>query len=102
MIVDAPPTLLASETAEMAVHMGTLLMVARAGDNELGDLTQSIKRTAARGRAFQGVVLNALDARQRRYAQLRLPLWRLPGARARIPSADAAAGRNGHPRERPH
>ncbi|SFP35845.1 tyrosine-protein kinase Etk/Wzc [Variovorax sp. PDC80] len=67
VIVDAPPTLLASEAAEMAVHMGTLLMVARAGDNELGDLTQSIKELRHAGARFQGVVLNALDARQRYY-----------------------------------
>jgi len=67
VIVDAPPALLASETAEMAVCMGTLLMVARAGDDELGDLSQSMKELRLAGARFQGIVLNALDARQRYY-----------------------------------
>jgi len=70
VIVDTPPTLLASETVEMATCMGTLLMVARAGDNELGDLTESVKQLRHAGVHFQGVVLNALDTRQRYYGSL--------------------------------
>jgi tyrosine-protein kinase Etk/Wzc len=70
VIVDTPPTLLASETAEMATCMGTLLMVARAGDNEVGDLTESMKQLRHAGARFQGVVLNALDTRQRYYGSL--------------------------------
>lgn len=70
VIVDTPPTLLASETVEMATCMGTLLMVARAGDNELGDLTESVKQLRHAGAHFQGVVLNALDTRQRYYGSL--------------------------------
>ena len=70
VIVDTPPMLLASETAEMATCMGTLLMVARAGDNELGDLTESVKQLRHAGAHFQGVVLNALDTRRRYYGSL--------------------------------
>ncbi|KAF1048060.1 polysaccharide biosynthesis tyrosine autokinase [Xylophilus sp.] len=65
VIVDAPPALLAPEVAEMAVGMGMLLMVARAGDSELGELSRSLKELRHAGIRVQGVVLNALDARQR-------------------------------------
>jgi tyrosine-protein kinase Etk/Wzc len=67
VIVDAPPMLLASDTAEMAPWMGTLLMVARAGDSELGDLSESAKRLAQVGARFHGIVFNALDTRRRHY-----------------------------------
>ncbi|MDH6594037.1 tyrosine-protein kinase Etk/Wzc [Variovorax sp. TBS-050B] len=70
VIIDTPPALLASEAAEMATCMGTLLMVARAGDNELGDLTESAKQLRHAGAHFQGVVLNALDTRRRYYGSL--------------------------------
>jgi len=98
VIVDTPPTLLASETAEMATCMGTLLMVARAGDNELGDLSESSKLLRHAGAQFQGVVLNALDTRQRYYGSLayrfggyRLRMHDYPGAPAELP-APAKAG----------
>jgi tyrosine-protein kinase Etk/Wzc len=81
VIVDTPPALLASETAEMATCMGTLLMVARAGDNELGDLTESVKQLRYAGAHFQGVVLNALDTRQRYYGSL---AYRYGGYRLRV------------------
>ncbi|MGJ7530227.1 polysaccharide biosynthesis tyrosine autokinase [Variovorax sp. GB1P17] len=61
VVVDAPPTLLASETAEMAPSMGTLLLVARAGDSEMGELHESAKRLAHVGASFHGVVFNGLD-----------------------------------------
>lgn len=65
VIVDAPPALLASEVAEMAAGVGTLLLVARAGDSELGELSQSLRELRHAGVQVQGVVLNAFDARQR-------------------------------------
>ncbi|MET3493610.1 polysaccharide biosynthesis tyrosine autokinase [Variovorax boronicumulans] len=67
VIVDAPPILLATETVAMASAMGTLLLLARADDSQLGDLVESAKRLAHVGAAPHGVVLNALDARQRHY-----------------------------------
>jgi tyrosine-protein kinase Etk/Wzc len=54
----------------MATCMGTLLMVARAGDNEVGDLTESMKQLRHAGARFQGVVLNAVDPRRRYYGSL--------------------------------
>ncbi|MBT2332541.1 polysaccharide biosynthesis tyrosine autokinase [Variovorax paradoxus] len=92
VVVDAPPALLASETAEMATCMGTLLMVARAGENELGDLSESMKLLRHTGASFQGVVLNALDTRRRYYGSLayrfggyRLRMHDYPGAAAELP-----------------
>jgi tyrosine-protein kinase Etk/Wzc len=93
VIIDTPPVLLASETAEMATSMGTLLMVARAGENELGDLSESAKVLRHVGAHFQGVVLNALDTRRRYYGSLayrfggyRLRMHDYPGAPAELPA----------------
>jgi tyrosine-protein kinase Etk/Wzc len=65
VVIDAPPTLLASETAAMAPSMGTLLLVARADNSEMGELLESSKRLAHVGAAFHGVVFNAVDTSQR-------------------------------------
>ena len=67
VIVDAPPTLVATETAEMAPIMGTLLLVARADASEMGELVESAKRLAHVGAAFHGVVFNAVDTSQRQH-----------------------------------
>jgi tyrosine-protein kinase Etk/Wzc len=67
VLIDAPPVLLATESVAMAPAMGTLLLVARAGDSQLGDLMESAKRLAHVGASFHGVVLNGLDMRQRHY-----------------------------------
>ncbi|HEX7867579.1 MAG TPA: polysaccharide biosynthesis tyrosine autokinase [Variovorax sp.] len=65
VVIDAPPTLLASETAAMAPSMGTLLLVARADNSEMSELLESSKRLAHVGAAFHGVVFNAVDTTQR-------------------------------------
>jgi tyrosine-protein kinase Etk/Wzc len=67
VIVDAPPALLASETAAMAPSMGTLLLVARADTSEMGELLEASKRLGHVGAAFHGVVFNAVDTTQRHY-----------------------------------
>jgi tyrosine-protein kinase Etk/Wzc len=67
VIIDAPPTLLASETAAMAPSMGTLLLVARADNSEMGELVESTRRLAHVGAAFHGVVFNAVDTSQRHH-----------------------------------
>ncbi|ADU37074.1 polysaccharide biosynthesis tyrosine autokinase [Variovorax paradoxus] len=67
VLIDAPPILWATETVAMASAMGTLLLLARAGESQLGDLLESAKRLAHVGASFHGVVLNGLDARQQRY-----------------------------------
>jgi len=67
VIVDGPPVLLASETAAMAPSMGTVLLVARADESELGELVESAKRLAHVGAAFHGAVFNAVDTSKRHY-----------------------------------
>ncbi|RQO39701.1 tyrosine protein kinase [Variovorax sp. KBW07] len=67
VIIDAPPTLLASETAAMAPSMGTLLLVARADNSEMGELIESSRRLSHVGAAFHGVVFNAVDTSQRQH-----------------------------------
>lgn len=95
VVVDAPPILLATETVAMAPDMGTLMLVARAGDSELGDLVESAKRLAHVGASFHGVVLNAQDARQRHsagygydYGPYRLPPNIYPPALGHTPRAE--------------
>lgn len=97
VIIDAPPALLASETGEMARSASTLLMVARAGEQELGDLTQSIKALRQAGVRVQGIVLNAMDLRRRyygpqayRYGAYRVRAHAYPALPVHKPSADAA------------
>jgi len=76
VLIDAPPILLATETVAVAPAMGTLLLVARAGDSQLGDLAESAKRLAHVGASFHGVVLNGLDMRQRHYGSYGYGLYR--------------------------
>jgi tyrosine-protein kinase Etk/Wzc len=99
VIVDTPPALLASESAEMATCMGTLLLVARAGDNEIGDLTETAKQLRHAGARFQGVVLNGLDTRRRyygslayRYGAYRQRTHAYPGVAPELPRPAASGG----------
>jgi tyrosine-protein kinase Etk/Wzc len=99
VIVDTPPALLASESAEMATCMGTLLLVARAGDSEIGDLTETAKQLRHAGTRFRGVVLNALDTRRRyygslayRYGAYRQRAHSYPGIAPELPRPAASGG----------
>jgi tyrosine-protein kinase Etk/Wzc len=51
----------------MAVHAGTVLLVARAEETLMGELHECAKRLTHAGRAVTGVLLNALDLSRRHY-----------------------------------
>jgi tyrosine-protein kinase Etk/Wzc len=67
VIIDTPPVLVAADTAAVAPHVGTLLMVARAELTHLGELHESAKRLAQAGKTINGVLFNAMDLKRRHY-----------------------------------
>jgi tyrosine-protein kinase Etk/Wzc len=67
VIMDSPPVLAAADTLGMAAHAGTVLLVARAGQTQLGDVHESVKRLAHAGKSVSGVLFNAMDLSRRHY-----------------------------------
>jgi len=67
VIIDTPPVLVAADTPAIAAQSGTLLLVARAGETQMGEIHECAKRLAHAGKAVTGVLLNALDLRRRHY-----------------------------------
>jgi tyrosine-protein kinase Etk/Wzc len=67
VIIDTPPVLVAADTAAVAPHVGTLLMVARAEITHLGELHESAKRLGQAGKTVNGVLFNAMDLKRRHY-----------------------------------
>jgi tyrosine-protein kinase Etk/Wzc len=67
VIVDTPPILVAADTLGIAPHVGTVLLVARAGESQIGELHESAKRLAHAGKTVSGVLFNAIDLTRRHY-----------------------------------
>ncbi|MFC5498382.1 polysaccharide biosynthesis tyrosine autokinase [Caenimonas terrae] len=67
VIMDTPPVLVAADTVGMAQQAGTLLLVARANQTQMGELHESAKRLAHAGRNVTGVLFNAIDMSRRHY-----------------------------------
>lgn len=67
VVVDSAPVLAASDTLGIATHLATLLLVARAGETQLGELQESSKRLLHAGKPVTGVLFNALDVSRRHY-----------------------------------
>lgn len=67
VIVDTPPVLAAADTMAIAPQAGTLLLVARANETQLGELHESSRRLAHAGKAVTGVIFNAMDMSRRHY-----------------------------------
>lgn len=65
VIIDTAPVLVAADTSAVAVHGGTILLVARASQTQMGELHESRKRLAQAGKTVTGVLLNALDISRR-------------------------------------
>lgn len=65
VILDSPPVLVAADTLGMAAHVSTVLLVARCGETQLGELHESAKRLAHAGKSISGVLLNAIDLTRR-------------------------------------
>ncbi len=67
VIMDTPPVLVAADTVGMAAQAGTLLLVARADQTQMGELHESAKRLAHAGKTVSGVLFNAIDLSRRHY-----------------------------------
>ncbi|GAB3650603.1 polysaccharide biosynthesis tyrosine autokinase [Ramlibacter alkalitolerans] len=67
VIVDTPPVLVAADTPAIATQAGALLLVARAGETQMGEIVECAKRLSHAGKSVTGVLLNALDLSRRHY-----------------------------------
>jgi tyrosine-protein kinase Etk/Wzc len=67
VIIDTPPVLVAADTPAIAAQAGTLLLVARADQTQIGELHESAKRLTHAGKSVTGVLLNALNTDRRHY-----------------------------------
>jgi tyrosine-protein kinase Etk/Wzc len=67
VIIDTAPVLAAADTLSVAMNVGTLLLVARAGQTQIGELHESARRLAHAGKSATGVLFNAMDLSRRHY-----------------------------------
>lgn len=67
VVVDTAPVLAAADTLSVAPHVGTVLLVARAGQTQLGELHECARRLAHAGKHATGVLFNAMDFTRRHY-----------------------------------
>jgi tyrosine-protein kinase Etk/Wzc len=67
VIIDTPPVLVAADTPAIAALAGTVLLVARAHETQMGELREAAKRLSHAGKGVSGVLLNALDLSRRHY-----------------------------------
>ncbi|MEJ7930613.1 polysaccharide biosynthesis tyrosine autokinase [Ramlibacter sp. AN1015] len=67
LIIDSAPILVAADTLTISALVGTLLLVARAGATQMGELHETTRRLRHAGRNTDGVLLNAMDLSNRHY-----------------------------------
>lgn len=67
VIVDTAPVLVAADTLTISALAGTLLLVARSGVTQIGELNETTRRLAHAGRNADGVLFNAMDLSRRHY-----------------------------------
>ncbi|RZM02636.1 MAG: polysaccharide biosynthesis tyrosine autokinase [Variovorax sp.] len=68
VVIDSPPVLVAADTATMATHAGTVLLVARADLSTMGELKESVRRLSLTGKVASGVLLNGMNLDRRGYS----------------------------------
>ncbi|RYF35159.1 MAG: polysaccharide biosynthesis tyrosine autokinase [Comamonadaceae bacterium] len=76
VVIDTPPVLVAADTAAVATHAGTVLMVARAHTSTMGELKESTRRMALGGKAATGVLLNAMEPSRQGYGAYKYGRYR--------------------------
>lgn len=67
VVIDSPPVLVAADAAAVSAHVGAILMVARDGLTQIGELSESIKRLAHANQRVSGVVFNGMNLSRRHY-----------------------------------
>jgi tyrosine-protein kinase Etk/Wzc len=90
VILDTPPVLVAADTVGIAPQAATVLLVARAGVTQVGELQESAKRLSHAGRTVSGVLFNAIDLSQRHYGSYG---YKYGGYRYKQYSYEPATGR---------
>lgn len=63
VLIDTPPVLPVSDTLILAPYVGSLFMVARAGQSTIGEIKESIKRCSQTGIPVKGVIFNDIKHR---------------------------------------
>ena len=71
VVIDTPPVLVASDTSSVAVHAGTVLLVARADLSTMGELKEATRRLSLGGKTAAGVLLNGVDSTRRSFGGYR-------------------------------
>ncbi len=69
VVIDSAPVLVAADTLSIAGLASVVLLVARAGQTYVGDITESARRLVQAGKAPTGVLFNALDLTRRHYGK---------------------------------
>ncbi len=67
VVIDSPPVLVAADAAAVSPHVGAILLVARDGLTQIGELSESVKRLAHANQRVSGVVFNGMDLSRRHY-----------------------------------
>lgn len=67
VLIDSAPILVAADTQAITSHAGTVLLVARADQTQLGEVNECARRLAHAGREVTGVLFNAVDLNRRHY-----------------------------------
>ena len=65
LVIDTAPVLVAADAAAVAPACGVVLLVARAGQTQLSELTESVRRLAQAGVPIDGVLFNGMDFTRR-------------------------------------
>ena len=60
VLIDTPPILAVSDTMILGPYAGAVFMVARAGQSNIGDIKESVKRCNQAGIPVNGVILNGI------------------------------------------
>ncbi|RZL65572.1 MAG: polysaccharide biosynthesis tyrosine autokinase [Variovorax sp.] len=76
VVIDTPPVLVAADSATVAAHTGTVLLVARADQSTMGELKESTRRLAMGGKSATGVLLNAMDLGRRSFGAYKYGRYR--------------------------
>lgn len=63
VLIDTPPILPVSDTLILAPYVGSIFMIARAGQSTIGELKESIKRCSQTGIPVKGVIFNDIKHR---------------------------------------
>jgi len=67
VVIDSPPVLVAADATAVSAHVGAILLVARDGLTQIGELNESVKRLAHANQRVSGVVFNGMDLSRRHY-----------------------------------